>query len=184
MAALVAAALGGVGDRPPWLAAILADRYRAPGLVLAAAALALAATSGIAAGAGALLAPQLTPEARQLLLALALILQGAGAAWRVKPPDRLAGWRLGAMATSLAGLFILCFGDGLQFVVVALAAHSPVPALAAVGATLGGFAVFAPAAMLGERAWLRLPLVAARRVIGAVFLLAGLVLALGALRLI
>ena len=35
MAALVAAALAQVGDRPAWLAAILADRYRAPGLVVA-----------------------------------------------------------------------------------------------------------------------------------------------------
>ena len=184
MAALVAAALAGIGDRPPWLAAILADRYRAPGLVLAAVALALAAAGGMAATAGALLARQLTPEARRLLLALALILQGAGAAWRVKPPDRLVGWRLGALGTSFAGLFILCFGDGLQFVVAALAARSPVPALAAVGATLGGLAAVAPAALLGERAWLRLPLVTARRVIGALFLLAGVVLALGALRLI
>ena len=57
MAALVAAALGQIGDRIPWLCAILADRYRKPALVIAMATLALAAAGGIAATFGALLAP-------------------------------------------------------------------------------------------------------------------------------
>ena len=73
MAALVAAALAQVGDRPAWLAAILADRYRAPGLVVAMAAIALAVAAGLAGVAGGLIAPQLTPEAKQLFLALALV---------------------------------------------------------------------------------------------------------------
>ena len=184
MAALVVAALGFVGDRPPWLAAILADRYRAAGTVIVAGLLALTAASGIAAVLGALLAPQLTPEAKQLMLALALILQGGGALWRVKPPERLAGWQLGALATASAGLFILLFGDGVQFVVMALAALTPVPALAAVGATLGGLVPLAAAAVLGERGWTALPLVTARRVIGALFVAAALWLGLGALRLV
>ena len=184
MAALVAAALAQIGDRPAWLTAILADRCRKPWLILAAAALAVAAAGAIAASAGAWIAPKLAPNARQLMLALALGLQGAGAFWPVKPPDRLAGWRLGAFLTSFAGLFILTFGDGLMFIVLALAARSPVPALAAVGATLGSLAVLAPAALMGEAAWLKLPLVVVRRVAGALFLIAGLVLGLGALRLI
>lgn len=184
MAALVAAALAQIGDRPAWLAAVLADRYRAPGIVIVAGALALAGASAMAAVGGALVAPRLTPEARQLLLALALLLQGIDAVVRAKPPERLDGWRLGAFGTALIGLFILFFGDGVQFVVAALAARSPVPALAAIGATLGGIAVLAPAAMLGERAWLRQPLVRARRVIGALFVLAALPIGLGALRLI
>ena len=184
MAALVAAALAQVGDKPALLAAILADRYKAPGVVLAAALLALAGASAIAAAGGALLAPQLTPEARQLLLALALMLQGAGAFWTGKPPERLTGWRLGAFGTALLGLFILVFGDGVMFVVVALAARSDAAAFAAIGATIGGLAVIAPAALLGERGWTRLPLVTARRVIGALFLLAAIWLGLGALRLI
>lgn len=184
MAALVAAALAQVGDKPAHLAAILADRYKAPGVVITAALLALAGASGIAAAGGALIAPQLTPEARQLLLALALLLQGAGALWPTKPPERLTGWRLGAFVTSLLGLFILLFGDGVMFVVVALAARSDAAAFAAVGATLGGLAVLAPAALLGERGWNRLPLATARRVIGALFLLGAVWLGLGALRLI
>lgn len=183
MAALVAAMLVQIGDRPARLAAILADRYRSPAIVLAAAAAALALATGLAAAGGALLAPGLTANARQLLLAVALLLQGAGAFWPVQPPDRLAGWRLGAWGTSFAGLLTLVFGDGLMLVVLALAARS-VPALAAIGAVLGSLAVLAAAALLGEAAWLRLPLTALRRAAGTLFLLAGIILALGALRLV
>ncbi len=102
MAALVAAALAQVGDRPAWLAAILpiatarpasSSRWRPS----------LGRCRGLAGAAGGLLAPQLTPEAKQLFLALALVLQGGGALFLAKAPDRLERWRLGAAATSLLG---------------------------------------------------------------------------------
>jgi len=184
MAARVAAGFAQVGDRPAWLASILADRYRAPGLVIAAAAVALLGAGLLAAAAGALLAPRLTPEARQLFLALALLFQGGGALFPVKPPDRHAGWRLGAALTSLIGLFILAFGDGVQFIVLALAARAQLPWLAAIGAMLGSLAVIAPAAILGEAGWTGLPLVTLRRIIGVLFVLAAIGLGLSALRLI
>lgn len=183
MAALVAAALAQIGDRPAWLAAILADRYRTPFLVTLAAMMALIAASGLAAAAGAALAPMLTPAARQALLALALILQGGGATLPVKAPDRLQGWRLGAFATSVAGLFILAFGDGLQFVLLALAARSA-PWLAATGGVIGSMVVLAPAVILGEQVWTRLPLRPIRMGVAVLFLLTGATLGLGALRLI
>lgn len=188
MAALVAAALAGIGDRPAWLAAILSDRYARAGsgaaTVLVAATLALATAAGIAAFGGILLAPMLTPAARQALLALALLLQGGGALLPAKAPDRLEGWRLGAFATSFLGLFVLAFGDGVQFVVLALAARSATPWLAAVGAVLGSLAVLTPAALLGEAAWTRAPLGRVRVGVGALFVVVGIVLGLGALRLI
>lgn len=184
MAALVAAALAQVGDRPAWLAAILADRFRAPGRVIAMAALAVLAAGLLAALAGMWLAPRLTPEARQLFLALALLFQGAGALLPVKAPDRLTRWRLGAFLTPLIGLFVLAFGDGVQFIVLALAARASLPWLAAVGAALGSLAVIAPAAILGEAGWTALPLVTLRRGIGALFVCVALWLGLAALRLI
>ena len=113
-----------------------------------------------------------------------MLFQGGGALFPVKPPDRHAGWRLGAALTSLIGLFILAFGDGVQFIVVTLAARTPVPALAAVGATLGSLAVVGPAAVMGESGWTALPLKGLRIAIGIVFLLAGAFLGLGALDLI
>lgn len=184
MAALVAAAAGQIGDRTAWLAAILADRWRKPGLVIAMAALALLGAGAIAAVGGALIAPLIAPNAKLLLLSLALLLQGGGSLLPAKAPERLEGWRIGAAATSLLGLFILAFGDGVQFIVAALAARTPVPALAAIGATLGSLAVIAPAALMGEAAWLRLPLRPARLLIGVLFLIAGAVLALTALGLV
>ena len=188
MAALVAAACAQVGDRTAWLAAILADRYARPGLVLLMAALALAAASGISAAAGAAIGLRLTPEARQLMLAFALLLHGGTALFPIRGPERLGGWRLGAVMTSLLGLFVLAFGDGVQFIVATLAARSPTPAWGALGATagatIGSLAVIAPAAFLGERGWTALPLRRARMAIGLVFLIVGAGLALGALRLV
>lgn len=184
MAAIVAAALAQIGDRPAWLAAILADRYRAPFTVTVAAAVALLLAGGLAAAAGALLAPRLTPNAKLLMLALALGFQGAGGFGRVKVPDRLEGWRLGAFATSSLGLFILAFGDGVQFIVLTLAARATLPWLAAAGATIGSLVVIAPAALLGERSWTALPLRPAGIAASALLLAAGLVLALTALQLI
>lgn len=184
MAAIVAAALAQVGDRPAWLAAILADRYRAAGTIILAAALAIGGASALAAGAGQLLAARLTPEAKLLMLALALGLQGGGALFAVKAPDRLEGWKMGALLTALLGLFILAFGDGVEFIVVALAARTPMPWLAAIGATIGSLAVVAPAVVLGEKAWQALPLRPIRSVAGAAFLIVAAVLALQALDLV
>ncbi len=184
MAALVVAALAPIGDRIPWLAAILADRYQKPWLVVVMAALAMAAAGAIAATFGAWLAPTLTPEAKQLFLAIALLLLGTGVVGTMKPPDRLAGWRIGTTATSFLGLFILAFGDGIQFVVLALAARSPLPSLAVVGATLGSLAPIATAVILGEKQWLGLPLVLMRRVIAMLFIVAGAAIAMSALGLL
>jgi putative Ca2+/H+ antiporter (TMEM165/GDT1 family) len=184
MAALVAAACAQVGDRTAWLAAILADRYRKILLVVVMAALGVALAAIGATAAGVLLAPKLTPEARQLLLALALTVQGGGALFRTKPPVRLDGSKLGAAATSLAGVLALAVGGGLPFIVLAIAARSTMPWLAPVGATIGSLAVIVPAAMLGESGWLALPLRAARIMIGVLFLIVGLTIALGAMGLI
>ena len=184
MAALVAAALAQIGDRSAWLAAILADRWRRPVLVIAMALLALLCASALAAIAGGLIGPRLSPNAQRLFLAAALLTQGVGAFVAARPPERLNGWRVGPWLTSALGLFILAFGDGAQFIVMALAARSPLPWLAAVGGTIGALAVIAPAAIMGEAAWRRLPLQRVRIVVGILFVVVGAVLALRALRLV
>lgn len=184
MAALVLGALVQLGDRTPWLAAILADRYRDPGVVLAAAALALAINNALGVVGGALVAGLLTPDAKLLLLALALLLAGLSTGLRGKAPDRLTGWRLGAFGTSALGLAILAFGDRMQFVTAALAARGTVPWLAAVGATLGALAVCAPAILIGEKRWAALPWLPVRIGAGALLTVAGLWTGLSALHLV
>ena len=111
-------------------------------------------------------------------------MQGGGSFFPAKPPERLDRWKIGAIATTALGLFILAFGDGVQFIVLTLAARTPVPALAAIGATIGSLVVIVHAALMGEAAWLKLPLKPLRIAIGTVFLIFGIVLALGALRLV
>lgn len=183
MAALVVALLAQGADRFAWLVAILSARW-SPALVLAMAALALVLASGLAATGGALLAPQLTPAAKQLFVALALVFAGGGALFPLKAPDRLIGWRIGAMLTSVTGLFIMAFADAVMFVVLALAARTPIPWLPAAGATIGSLVAVAPAAMLGEAGWRVLPLTAIRRGGGAVLLIAGLATGVSALGLV
>lgn len=183
MAALVAAALAQWGEKTAWLAAILADRFR-PRVVIAGAAVALAANYALAAAAGSIAAPMLTPEAKLLLLGSALVIAGSAAPFAPKRPDPIAGWRLGGFATAALGLSIMAFGDSVQLLTAALAARSPVAPLAGVGATLGSLAVVAPAALLGEAGWRRLPLSALRWGAGALLIVTGLTLALSGLRLI
>jgi putative Ca2+/H+ antiporter (TMEM165/GDT1 family) len=184
MAALVVGALAQVGDRTAWLAAVLADRYRRPLIVSLMAGIALLVASAAAVIGGIVLAPRMTPEAKQFFLAVALVALGGGSFFPVKALDRLANWRLGTAATSLLGLLILAFGDGLQFVVLALAARSPMPWLAVIGATIGSMAVIVPAVMLGEGAWCALPLRLARRGIGVALVGTGVAIGIAAIGLI
>ena len=184
VAAFVAALLLGIGDRTAWLAAILSSRYDRQGAVLLGAALALTLANALAAAAGMLAAPMLTPNAKALMLAIGCALAGLGALFPTRRPDPLERWRLGALATAAAGLFILAFGEADQIVTAALAARSPLPWAAAVGGTLGGLVALAPAIALGEAGWRRLPLRIPRLIIGIGFLGFGLVNGISALRLI
>lgn len=184
MAAFVAAILAQATDRTPWLAAILSTRFAKPGAVIAGTAISLAVINAIGAIGGAIIGPRITPNAQNLLLALALVSAGGSALVAIKAPDRLSGWRIGAFMTSLLGVAILGLGDRTQFITATLAARSPTPALAAVGATLGALVVNVPAILAGENARKALPLTPVRIAIGAVFVITGAVIGLSALRLI
>ncbi|MDH7973983.1 TMEM165/GDT1 family protein [Sphingomonas sp. AR_OL41] len=184
MAALVAALVVEATDRTPWLIAIFADRFARRGVVIVASLCALATGFAIVALGGALIGERLTPEARQLFLAVALLNAGVSAFFPIKPPNRLDGWRVGAAATSFFGVFILAFGGRTQFIVMALAERGPLPALAAIGATLGSVAVVVLAALTGEAARRLLPITGLRIVSGIALSTIGTILALGALRLI
>jgi Ca2+/H+ antiporter, TMEM165/GDT1 family len=174
--------LAQAGERSPWLTAILADRYRRPRLVAIAAILGHGVGIALAAALGAAIAGQLTPNAQTLFLALALLFAAAGTLVRNKAPDRLQGWVLGPFLTPLLGILILAFGDAAQFFVLALAVKG-LPIFAAIGAILGAVVITVVAATLGEAGWTALPLRWLRIGSGILFLVIGLVLALGALRL-
>lgn len=181
--AFIAALLIQIGDRSALLTAILADRFARPLLVALSVGLAHAATNTLAALAGLWAGPMLQPEGKALLLAFALLYAGVFTLFPAGPVRRLDNWRIGPVLTPLVGALILASGDRMQFLTFALAARSA-PWFAAAGAILGSFAVTFVAAMLGEAAWQRIPLRAWRIGTGALFLLGGAFLALGALRLL
>lgn len=183
MAALVVAAIAQPGDRPAWLAAILGDRFGA-GAVAIGAPVAMALACGSGAFAGIAAAPWLTPAAARLLLAAALAVQGIGALVAPRAPDRLTGWRLGGVATATTGLAVLLFGEGVPFIVFALAAGSATPWLAATGAVAGASPVLVAAAAIGERRWSALPLRGVRIAVGIVLATIAAWLALGAFGLV
>ncbi|GAA0726081.1 TMEM165/GDT1 family protein [Sphingomonas japonica] len=182
--AFIAGLLAQSTDRSPWLMAILADRYRRPAIVLIAAAAAIAVGNSVAAFAGTLIAPTLNPEARTLMLALALLFAGGGALLPVREPDRLSGWRIGSVATTFLGIIILAFGDAAQFLVLGLTAQQPGSVHAAIGATAGCMVALLAPVSIGEQAWLRLPLRPLRWTIAVLFLLAGAITLLSAFRII
>jgi Ca2+/H+ antiporter, TMEM165/GDT1 family len=183
MAALVAALLTQASDRTPWTAAALGSRYAGKGAVVAAAALALVFGNALGVVAGVLVRPLLSPNAADLLLALALLSGGVTAFWPIKRP-KLTEWKGGAFLSSLVAIGLLGFGDRMQFVTAALAARSTVPPLAAVGAVIGALVIIVPAVLLGERGLRKVPTTALRIGAAALLTIAGAVQGLSALRLI
>jgi Ca2+/H+ antiporter, TMEM165/GDT1 family len=165
------------------LTAVLADRYGRPLLTAVAAGLAHAAGNLFAATAGDAMAFLLNPNARSLLLAIALLLSGLGGFVRPKPPKRIEGWSLGPLLTPLMGVLVLSLGERTQFFTFALGVRG-LPGFAAAGATLGAFSVAFVAAVLGEFGWQRLSFRWVRIVTNLGFVGAGSYIALGALRLL
>lgn len=184
MAAFVAALLIQATDRSAWVLAVLGDRYDRPLSLIMATVIAVGTANAIGAVAGALMAPILTPNAKALLLAIAIGSAGLSALFTPKLPDRFTGSRAGAFLTTLIGLLAMAMGDRTQFATAAIATRTPWPAFAAIGATLGSLVVLIPAMAAGEAAYRALPLRPVRVTIGVVMIMVGLTLAMGALRLI
>jgi putative Ca2+/H+ antiporter (TMEM165/GDT1 family) len=181
----IAAALAELGDKTQLLVIALAARYRAPGQIIAGMAVAALANSLIAATAGTMISGMITLRAISLLVALALVFAGIAGLIRGKAAEGMGStWKAGAFLTTAGCFFLLEFGDKTQFLTFALAAQYDGLALAAAGATAGVVAANLPAAALAERAPALLRLVRVRLLVALLFLLAGFVVGLSALRLV
>lgn len=183
MAAFVAALLTQTTDKTAWLGGKLGTHFDRPVAVIAGMAIALIGINAITAIGATLIAPILTPNAQALLLAFALLSAGGSSLFALKPP-KLDNARTGAFFASLFGALALGLGDRTQFLTFALAARTPLPALAAIGATLGSLVIVVPAALAGEPARKTLPFTPIRIVIALLLLLAGAIAGLSALRLL
>lgn len=182
--AFLAAGLAEWGDRTQLLAAALAARYARPGPVLAGIAVAALANALLAAFGGTLVNDLVTLRAMSLMVALALLFAAVGNFIPRKTPDMGAGWKTGAFVTSAVCFFLLEFGDKTQFLTFAVAGRFDSLALAAAGAAAGVVASSVPAVLLGPRLSRELPVKGLRIGIGILFLLAGFVTAVHALRLV
>ena len=182
--ALLGCLLAELGSKSQRLVLALSARFRRDRALLAGAFAATAANAMIGAAAGAFLAPMLGSNARLLFLAVALLFLGFGLLWPVKPPDPLDSWRTGPFLTSALGLFILGFGEGSQFLILAIAVRTGDPATAALGGILGVMAALAAAVPLRERVVSALPVRVIRLCAGILILIVSLIAAVSALRLI
>lgn len=162
--ALVAVLLAEMGGKTQGVAHAGAVAYGA-GRPLLALLLTSAIGLGVAAAGGVYISHLLTPEARTLLAALALVFAGAPMLLprrkTPEPPRHL----LPAFATAQ-------FGDSAQFIVFAIAAQGGEAVLAAIGGVAGVLAAASPPALLGDQWPGRIP-VGPLRVIGAALLLIG-----------
>ena len=178
----IAAALAEFGDKTQLLVIALAIRYRAPLPILAGVALAALANNLMAVTGGALISGMITLRAISLLVALALLFTGLGGLIRGKSPDDMGStWKTGPFLTTAGCFFLLEFGDKTQFLTFALSAQFNAFALALAGATAGVVVANIPAAVLGDKL---LHLGPIRLAAAILFLLAGLVVGLSALRLV
>jgi putative Ca2+/H+ antiporter (TMEM165/GDT1 family) len=181
MISFVAALLAAWSDKTQLVTAMLAERTQRPFLVLAGLVLALAASNTIAAIAGIWIGHMINLRALTLLTALALLFAGAsGLIQRRNPKPATA-------KLPLLTAFILCLatelGDRTQFLTFALAGRYDSAPFAAAGATAGALAACLPALLLGEDLRKATPFRVLRYVGAALFLIAGFIVAVQALRL-
>jgi putative Ca2+/H+ antiporter (TMEM165/GDT1 family) len=180
----VAAALAEWGDRTQLFVIVLAARFARPGAILAGLAVAAAANGLVAAIGGVLIHELVNTRALSLLVALALLMAGAGSLIQRRPPDIGARWRTGAFVTAAVSLFLLEIGDKTQFITFALAARFDTVLLAVAGATAGILVANAPAAILGSALADAVPVKPIRWAMAALLVVTGFVVAVQALELV
>jgi putative Ca2+/H+ antiporter (TMEM165/GDT1 family) len=175
-------ALAEIGDKTQLLALVLAARFRKPVPIIIGILIATLANHFLAGAIGAWLASVIGPTAMRWILGVSFI---AMAIWTLIP-DKLDGDdepkppRYGVFATTLVAFFLLEMGDKTQIATIALAAkYSSLVAVVA-GTTFGMMLANVPAVLLGEVAARKLPMRVVHGVAGAIFLVLGVLVLLGA----
>jgi putative Ca2+/H+ antiporter (TMEM165/GDT1 family) len=183
LTSFVAAALAEWGDRTQLFVIVLAARFAKPGAILAGLAVAALANGIAAAIGGVLIHEMVNTRALSLLVALSLLLAGAGSLIQRRPPDLAARWRTGAFLTAAVSLTLLEIGDKTQFVTFAIAARFDTVLFAVAGATAGILLANAPAAVLGEALGRTVPVRAIRYAIAGLLIVTAFIVGVQALEL-
>lgn len=180
----LAALLAEMGDKTQILVAALAVRYGKPKPILLGIAVAALASSLLAAFAGSMLHGFITARATAMLVALALVFAAVGGFIGAKPVAVRESWTAGPFLAAFGAFFLVEMGDKTQVLTAALAAHFGTFVFAAAGATAGVIVANVPAALLGDRLGAAFPMKSARIGVAILFLLAGFLVAINALRLV
>jgi Ca2+/H+ antiporter, TMEM165/GDT1 family len=173
-------ALAELGDKTQLLALVLAARFRAPVPVILGILTATLANHSLAGGVGTLLASYMNPAVMRWVLAASFI---ATALWMLVPdkdaalPEKPA--RFGAYGTTAITFFLVEMGDKTQIATAALAAkyHALIPVVT--GTVLGMMVADVPVVLLGKAAAQSIPLTLVHRIAAAVFIVLGVLMALG-----
>jgi putative Ca2+/H+ antiporter (TMEM165/GDT1 family) len=179
--AFLAAAIGEWGDKTQLLVALLGARSGRLRTVFVGLLVAAAVSSAVAAYAGSLVAATIDPRARSLLLGLALLIAGVSGLFARREPG-LGSPRVPLLLATIILCLAAEIGDRTQFVTFGLAGQFQSPGLTAAGATAGIIFTAMPALLLGRALPTRVPLRALRWITSALFLGAGFVVAIHALR--
>ena len=180
--ALLTSVLAMLGGRSARLVARVAGVLGGSAGLLLAGWLCAIASSALAAWMGAVLAPRMPPAGQAMFVALALALAAIElVATRERPAPAEPTRSLGAIALVL---FAGQVTDAARFLVLALALATGAPSMAGAGGALGSGAVLTAAWMLRGEWDARLPVRGIRFTVGALFLVAALVMALSARGLI
>ena len=146
---MLATVMASFGGRDYRLVAHLSSRLGASPILLAIAWLSAAVTAVLAGLAGMGLAALLAPNAKSMLVAIALVLAAAELAWPWQ-------WRQAEEPTrsSFAILLVLVaaqIGDGARFLILAITIATGAPWLAILGGAVGSAAVLAVGWNLGTQ---------------------------------
>jgi len=175
-------ALAEIGDKTQLLALVLAARFRRPAPIIFGILVATLANHALAGAVGAWLAALIGPTAMRWILGVSFI---AMAIWTLIP-DQLDEEaeprppRFGVFGTTLVAFFLLEMGDKTQIATVALAAKYASLAAVVAGTTIGMMLANVPAVLLGEVAARKLPMRVVHGIAGAIFLVLGVLVLLGA----
>lgn len=179
MICLLASAVAAFGGRW-WLLGVAISERKGSGVAIPGIGISAIVAAGLAATAGGWIAAAVRGPGMLLFLALAILFAGASALWPVKPiSDKTSDSARGPVAATIL-LLAAQLSDSVPFIILAAAAWTGDPILAAMGGTVGLIAAAAGGLALPSTAGVgRL-----RMTIGIALLLLGAWMALGTMGLI
>ena len=175
-------ALAEIGDKTQLLALVLAARLRKPVPIILGILVATLANHFLAGAVGVWLAAIIGPTAMRWILGVSFI---AMAIWTLVPDkldadDEPKPPRYGVFVTTVVAFFLLEMGDKTQIATIALAAKYPSLVAVVAGTTFGMMLANVPAVLLGEVAARKLPMRLVHGIAGAIFLVLGILVLVGA----